>query len=202
MGVDEGPTDKFWSAAALPDVPPAILCGQLQHQSVDGSARLGERRARSLGNGGTGNGPRSTTALIDKGADIEFVDPKPDLPDLVFTANAAIVLDGKALLSRFRHPERKREEPVFAGAFDALQAQAQLDSVEALPGDIVLEGAGDCIWDAYRRQFWMGCGQRSDRAACGYCRGSIRRRMRGAGIGERRASITSTRRSARCPRAT
>ena len=103
--------------------------------------------------------------LINKGAAIEFVDPKPDLPDLVFTANAAIVLDGKALLSRFRHPERKREEPVFAGAFDALRAQAQLDSVEVLPQDIVLEGAGDCIWDAHRRQFWMGCGQRSVRAA-------------------------------------
>ena len=103
--------------------------------------------------------------LIDKGAAIEFVDPQPDLPDLVFTANAAIVLDGKALLSRFRHPERRREEPVFAGTFDALQAQAQLSSVEELPKDIVLEGAGDCIWDAHRRQFWMGCGPRSDRAA-------------------------------------
>ena len=101
-------------------------------------------------------------ALLDKGATIECVDPKPDLPDLVFTANAAIVLDGKALLSRFRHPERKPEEPVFA---DALQAQAGLDAVEALPGDMIQEGAGDCIWDPYRGQFWMGCGPRSDRAA-------------------------------------
>ena len=40
-------------------------------------------------------------ALVDKGATIECLDPKPDLPDLVFTANAAIVLDGKALLARF-----------------------------------------------------------------------------------------------------
>ena len=101
-------------------------------------------------------------ALLDKGATIECVDPKPDLPDLVFTANAAIVLDGKALLSRFRHPERKPEEPVFA---DALQAQAGLDAVETLPGDMIQEGAGDCIWDSYRGQFWMGCGPRSDRAA-------------------------------------
>src|SRR4026208_708719 len=80
------------------------------------------------------------TALLDKGATIECVDPKPDLPDLVFTANAAIVLDGKALLSRFRHPERKPEEPVFA---DALQAQAGLDAVETLPDDMIQEGAGD-----------------------------------------------------------
>ena len=101
-------------------------------------------------------------ALVDKGATIECLDPKPDLPDLVFTANAAIVLDGKALLSRFRHPERKPEEPVFA---DALQAQAGLDAVDTLPGDMIQEGAGDCIWDSYRGQFWMGCGHRSDRAA-------------------------------------
>jgi arginine dihydrolase len=104
-------------------------------------------------------------ALIDKGASIECVDPRPDLPDLVFTANAAIVLDGKALLSRFRHPERKPEEPVFAEAFQSLRAQADIHLVEALPGDMIQEGAGDCIWDQYRRQFWMGCGPRSDRAA-------------------------------------
>jgi N-dimethylarginine dimethylaminohydrolase len=38
-------------------------------------------------------------ALVEKGAEIEFVEPKPGLPDLVFTANAATVLDGKALLA-------------------------------------------------------------------------------------------------------
>jgi N-dimethylarginine dimethylaminohydrolase len=104
-------------------------------------------------------------ALLDKGASVDCVAPQPDLPDLVFTANAAIVLDGKALLSRFRHPERKPEEPIFADALSALQESAGLEAVEALPGDVVQEGAGDCIWDAYRRQFWMGHGTRSDRAA-------------------------------------
>ena len=101
--------------------------------------------------------------LRSKGAAIEFVDPAPDLPDLVFTANAAVVLDG--LLSRFRHLERRGEEPVFADTFRKLHSQADLDSVEELPPDTILEGAGDCIWDQRRRQFWMGCGQRSDSAA-------------------------------------
>jgi N-dimethylarginine dimethylaminohydrolase len=104
-------------------------------------------------------------ALVDKGATVECVDPKPDLPDLVFTANAAIVLDGKALLSRFRHAERKPEEPVFADAFRSLQTQADINVVEVLPGDTIQEGAGDCIWDTHRRQFWMGYGTRSDLAA-------------------------------------
>ena len=104
-------------------------------------------------------------ALLGKGATIEFVDPKPDLPDLVFTANAAIVLDGKALLSRFRYPERKREEPIFADTFHGLRAQAEIEDVVELPADMILEGAGDCIWDHQRQQFWMGCGPRSNRSA-------------------------------------
>jgi len=103
--------------------------------------------------------------LVAQGASIEFVDPKPDLPDLVFTANAAIVLDGKALLARFRHSERKREEPFFAATFRALQARAQIDTVAGLPENLSLEGAGDCIWDRQRGHFWMGFGPRSDRAA-------------------------------------
>ena len=104
-------------------------------------------------------------ALVEKGAEIEFVEPKPGLPDLVFTANAAIVLDGKALLARFRHPERQREEPVFAAVFDRLQSDAHVHTVAELPNHLRLEGAGDCIWDEQRGHFWMGCGLRSDRAA-------------------------------------
>jgi N-dimethylarginine dimethylaminohydrolase len=34
-----------------------------------------------------------------------------------------------------------------------------------LPAGIVLEGAGDCIWDRTRELFWMGHGQRSDAVA-------------------------------------
>jgi len=34
------------------------------------------------------------------------------MPDLVFTANAAVVLDGTALLARFRHGERQAESGV------------------------------------------------------------------------------------------
>lgn len=103
--------------------------------------------------------------LLYHGAAIEFVDPRPGLPDLVFTANAAIVLDRKALLARFRHPERRREEPVFATAFDALKARAEIETIAELPENLAMEGAGDCIWDRQRGHFWMGYGPRSDRAA-------------------------------------
>src|SRR5215831_11961880 len=87
------------------------------------------------------------------------------LPDLVFTANAAVVLDRQALLARFRHPQRQREEAHFEAAFRSLQAHGHIDAVRKLPEGLVLEGAGDCVWDERRNLFWMGYGPRSDAAA-------------------------------------
>src|ERR1700730_8238825 len=46
-------------------------------------------------------------ALLAAGAGIETLKPAPGLPDLVFTANAAVVLDRKAVLARFRYSERQ-----------------------------------------------------------------------------------------------
>ena len=106
-------------------------------------------------------------ALAGMGAAIELVPPAPHLPDLVFTANAAVVLDRKAVLSRFRYAERRGEEEPFESVFRALQGRGLIDMVEKLPGDLVLEGAGDCVWDRTRNIFWMGYGPRSDRDAAG-----------------------------------
>jgi N-dimethylarginine dimethylaminohydrolase len=104
-------------------------------------------------------------AMIRHGASVDVLVPAPGLPDLVFTANAAVVLDGKALLTRFRHPERRREEPIYAEGFHALKQRGLIDQVIAMPDDVVLEGAGDCLWDARRGLFWMGTGFRSDKRA-------------------------------------
>jgi N-dimethylarginine dimethylaminohydrolase len=103
--------------------------------------------------------------LLGSGADIELVRAMPDLPDLVFTANGAVILDRKVLLARFRHPERRPEEAVFARAAHELKCQGAIDTIEELPAGLVLEGAGDCIWDPNRNQFWLGFGQRSDASA-------------------------------------
>jgi N-dimethylarginine dimethylaminohydrolase len=103
--------------------------------------------------------------LLASGAAVEAIEPEPGLPDLVFTANAAVVLDRKAVLARFLHSERQREQPVFAAAFRALQARGLLDQVVELPAQVTFEGAGDCIWDRWRGLFWIGCGFRSDAAA-------------------------------------
>src|SRR6185312_2502 len=101
-------------------------------------------------------------AVRRSGATVELVEPENGLPDFVFTANAAVVLDGKALLARFRHPERRHEEAVNAAAFQQMHASGLLEALVRLPDDVVLEGAGDCIWDPTRRLFWIGHGFRSD----------------------------------------
>jgi N-dimethylarginine dimethylaminohydrolase len=107
-------------------------------------------------------------ALTAAGALVETIDPTPDLPDLVFTANAAVALDRKVVLSRFRYPERQKEEAIFAAAFAALSERGVVDDVCQLPPGVILEGAGDCIWDARRRLFWLGCGFRSDASAASF----------------------------------
>ena len=54
-----------------------------------------------------GNAARQWERLCDclgELADIELVEPAPGLPDMVFTANAGLVLERKAVLSRFVSP--------------------------------------------------------------------------------------------------
>jgi len=103
--------------------------------------------------------------LLRLGATVELVPPAPGVPDLVFTANAGVVLDRQVLLARFRHPERRGEEPHFEAAFRRLQAHGLIDGVTKLPSGLVLEGAGDCVFDKRRNLFWMGHGPRSDAGA-------------------------------------
>lgn len=102
------------------------------------------------------------STLASAGACVHAMAAPSGVPDLVFTANAAVVLDGKALLARFRHDERRREEPINGAVFQQMYATGLLDELVRPPEDVVFEGAGDCIWDPARRLFWMGYGFRSD----------------------------------------
>ncbi len=103
-------------------------------------------------------------ALRHAGARVETMDGARGAPDLVFPANAAVLLDRRAVLARFLHPERQVEEPLFRHAFEELKARGLLDEVAVLPEGCVHEGAGDFIYDARRDLFWAGHGQRSDAA--------------------------------------
>jgi len=51
------------------------------------------------------------------GHQVEVIDPLPGLPDMVFAANGATVIDGKALAVQFRDAERADEAPAYAAWF-------------------------------------------------------------------------------------
>jgi ornithine aminotransferase len=86
-------------------------------------------------------------------------------PDLVFTANCAVVLDGKAILARYLNSERAGEELHGQRMFEQLRARGEIDAIYHTPEGVYFEGAGDAIFDPVRRLMWMGHGQRSSRAA-------------------------------------
>jgi N-dimethylarginine dimethylaminohydrolase len=106
-------------------------------------------------------------ALKAAGAHVETIEAVRGLPDLVFPANAAVVLDGRVLLARFRHPERQGEEAVFRSVFARLKTRGLVEELVDLPEGVFQEGAGDCIWDADRHLFWAGFGPRSSKSSIG-----------------------------------
>jgi N-dimethylarginine dimethylaminohydrolase len=93
-------------------------------------------------------------AVVERLAGVEGV------PDMVFTANAGVVLGRKCVLSRFRHAERQPEESHFARWFESNGFD-----VLRLPEDVMFEGAGDALLDRALPLLWLGHGHRSD-AAC------------------------------------
>jgi ornithine aminotransferase len=99
------------------------------------------------------------------GAEVVVKPPAQGWPDLVFTANCAVVLDGKAILARYLKAERAGEEAHGHAMFEQLKARGIVDQVCRTPEGVYFEGAGDAIYDATRRVMWMGYGQRSCRAA-------------------------------------
>ena len=95
--------------------------------------------------------------LIKDHAIVDLITPEKGVPDLVFTANAGLVLGNKVVLSRFFHKERQGEEPYFKAWF-----AAQGFEVFELPKDLPFEGAGDALLDREGRWLWAGYGFRSE----------------------------------------
>jgi lysine-ketoglutarate reductase/saccharopine dehydrogenase-like protein (TIGR00300 family) len=90
-------------------------------------------------------------------AQVDLVQGEKGVPDMVFTANAGLVLGDNAVLSRFYHPERQGEEPYFKQWFENNGF-----NVFELPKDLPFEGAGDALLDREGRWLWAGYGFRSE----------------------------------------
>ncbi|BAS55767.1 MULTISPECIES: bifunctional arginine dihydrolase/ornithine cyclodeaminase [Leptolyngbya] len=95
--------------------------------------------------------------LIKQHAIVDLVTPQKGVPDMVFTANAGLVLGDTAVLSRFYHKERQGEEPFFKEWFENNGF-----TVYELPPELPFEGAGDALFDREGRWLWAGYGFRSE----------------------------------------
>jgi N-dimethylarginine dimethylaminohydrolase len=92
------------------------------------------------------------------GVKVSLVEPVDRLPDMVFTANAAVLWQKQAILSRFRYGERRGEEIHWADALEALGYDLRV-----LPEDAWFEGAGDALFVGPR--LFLGYGPRTERAS-------------------------------------
>jgi lysine-ketoglutarate reductase/saccharopine dehydrogenase-like protein (TIGR00300 family) len=95
--------------------------------------------------------------VIKDHAIVDLVAPEKGWPDMVFSANAGLVLGENVVLSRFLHKERQGEEPYFQQWF----AENGFN-VYTLPKDLPFEGAGDALLDREGRWLWAGYGFRSE----------------------------------------
>ncbi len=89
-------------------------------------------------------------------ADVDLLDPRPGVPDLPFTANAGLVMGKRVVLSRFRYPERQKEEPHYEESF----RRNEFEIIKP-PATTYFEGAGDALFDRGADRLWMAYGWRS-----------------------------------------
>lgn len=103
---------------------------------------------------------RLLAVLLDAGGvSVELLEPHSGVPDLVFTANAALICDRLAIVSTFRYPERRAEERRYRDHLASLGF-----ATTALEGAF-FEGAGDALYDRRLSLLYYGHGWRSDHAA-------------------------------------
>ena len=93
--------------------------------------------------------------LSETGAEVVLQEPVKGLPDLVFTANAAMIYRDRAIVSRFKHQQRQGETP-----YDRQWLQAAGFECIDPPGDFAFEGAGDALFCG--QTLYAGYRMRSD----------------------------------------
>ena len=101
---------------------------------------------------------------------VRLLPPAKGLPDLVFTANAGLVVGRTLIRSNFRHPERQGEEPIVERYFRKLRMR-----VVDLPRTFNFEGEGDALF--LGETLFLGFRFRSDAASHEPIAKLIRRRV-------------------------
>ncbi|MDB1086967.1 arginine deiminase-related protein [Streptomyces sp. ACA25] len=92
--------------------------------------------------------------FVELGHDVQLIEPVPGLPDMVFAANGAIVVDSKVLVARFRHAQRDEESAAYLEWF------GRGDWSEVRQAEYINEGEGDFLCAG--GEILAGSGFRSD----------------------------------------
>ena len=99
---------------------------------------------------------RLINLFLGLGHQVEQIQPVPGLPDMVFAANGATMVDGKVLSARFRYPQRVDEGPAYADWFRERGYQVH-------EAEHINEGEGDYLVTGSR--ILAGTGFRTDRTS-------------------------------------
>lgn len=83
----------------------------------------------------------SLNHILAAEGEVDLLQQPEGVPDLVFTANAGLILGNQVILSHFRHPERQVEEPHNKAWFEK-----QGYEVIEMPRGVYFEGAGDGLF--------------------------------------------------------
>ena len=90
---------------------------------------------------------RQTYASL--GHSVSVIDPVPGLPDMVFAANGATVIDGTVLGVRFRYPQRAGEAEAYLSWFRSRDWASVHVPVQANEGEGDILVAGDTVLAGY-----------------------------------------------------
>jgi|SRR3989344_647011 len=82
-----------------------------------------------------------TASLSLAGAELNFIEPREGLPDMVFTANAGLIYKNQVILSNFRPQKRRGEIPHFKKWLENHGCV-----VLGTPRNSFFEGHGDALW--------------------------------------------------------
>ncbi|MDG4828686.1 amidinotransferase [Solwaraspora sp. WMMD1047] len=86
---------------------------------------------------------------LDLGHRVDEIEPVPGLPDMVFAANGATVVDGRVVAVQFRDPQRADEAPAYRSWFERAGFEVfdpkhvnEGEGDVLLAGDLLLAGTG------------------------------------------------------------
>ncbi len=94
------------------------------------------------------------------GHDVEIIESVPGAPDMVFSANSAVVDGGRVLTARFRHPERAPEQRPYRRWF------ARRGFREVRAARAICEGEGDVTFVGSVALVQSGLGRTGQTFAC------------------------------------